>query len=227
MSYIPGSNNGEWGAGMHRALFPKSMGGPFGHRGQPLPNAFQHPAPVGRSFGSSPFDSPASFGDVEAGEVYQLTPGGATTEGSWGFENPLSFGRKGDAARAMKLKHQLGISLAEAWKIVKGETKMRPGYKRVPCRQGQIRSKRTGRCRNVLSKSRRRRRKSPKRKSNRRKSRGRARKSRRKSRGRARKSRKKASRSKHQANAAKAMRLKHQQGISLAEAWSIVKRKND
>ena len=44
--YIPGSNNGTWGAGMQRALFPTSMGGPLGYRGHPLPNSFQHAAPV-------------------------------------------------------------------------------------------------------------------------------------------------------------------------------------
>lgn len=124
MNYIPGSNNGTWGAGMHRAMFPASMGGPLGMRGHPLPNAFQHPANV-NGFGSN---------------VYQLTPGGITTEDSWGFTDmsKSSYGRRRrsrrskrkskksrntDAAKAMKIKHQRGISLKKAWSIVKSNRK--------------------------------------------------------------------------------------------------------
>ena len=39
---IRGSNNGTWGYGMHRAMFPKLLGGPLGYKNVPLPNAFQH-----------------------------------------------------------------------------------------------------------------------------------------------------------------------------------------
>lgn len=129
MSYIPGSNNGTWGYGMHRALFPKSMGGPLGHRGRPLPNAFQHPAAVvsvpyaGHAFGNS---------------VYALTPGGVTTEPGWGWKFSKKRTKRRSkrqskrrtkrrskksihqarAKKAMKLKHQKKISLKEAWKLV-------------------------------------------------------------------------------------------------------------
>jgi hypothetical protein len=72
--HIPGSNNGTWGYGLHRALFPKSLGGPFGSPWKQLPNSFQHPAMV-RGFGQS----------------YQLTPGGMTTQAGL---NKYYFGSK-------------------------------------------------------------------------------------------------------------------------------------
>ncbi len=166
MSYIPGSNNGTWGAGMHRALFPKSMGGALGYRGHPLPNAFQHPAAVmevpyaGHAFGHSFGQGPADFGDVSQDTVYSLTPGSSTTESGWGF-NQLHFGGRGEA---MKLHHELGISLKDAWKIVKGDTssgirKIRSPKKRSPrksrrsrkpCKSHQYRHPGTKRCRNLL-----------------------------------------------------------------------------
>ncbi len=43
---MKGINNGQSGFGMYRALFPSSMGGPFGLRGQPLPYDFSVPKTV-------------------------------------------------------------------------------------------------------------------------------------------------------------------------------------
>lgn len=113
MVYIPGSNNGTWGAGMHRAMFPASLGGSLGHRGQPLPNAFPHPTGINynkRSFGvyikrrrrkRNSEKSRKSYKRRKSvrrqrsqrrrysrrfgGTVYQLTPGGVTTSEGWGF----------------------------------------------------------------------------------------------------------------------------------------------
>ena len=90
MVWIPGSNNGTWGMGMSRgALFPKTLNGPMGYQGFPLPQLIQHPTGVmdkpylGRAFGR------------HFGTVYELTPGGVTTEAGWGFSNKVkSFGRR-------------------------------------------------------------------------------------------------------------------------------------
>ncbi len=46
MVFIPGSNNGESGLNMYRALFPSNMGGSLGQKGNPLPNAFSNSAPT-------------------------------------------------------------------------------------------------------------------------------------------------------------------------------------
>jgi len=86
MVFIPGSNNGTFGMGMSRgAMFPSSMGGPFGHRGMPLPINLQMPTGV--------MDRPYAGRAFGKGTVYQLTPGGVTTEAGWGFKNrSRSFG---------------------------------------------------------------------------------------------------------------------------------------
>jgi hypothetical protein len=93
MVWIPGSNNGTWGMGMSRgAVFPANMGGPFGYQGYPLPNMIQHPTGVmdkpyqGRSFGT----------------VYELTPGGVTTERGWGFANKAKYFGKSRRRRSRR-----------------------------------------------------------------------------------------------------------------------------
>ncbi len=85
MVWIPGSNNGTIGFGLSRgAVFPAGMNGPFGKRGYPLPINLQFPTGVtdkkfkNRAFGTT---------------VYQLTPGGITTEAGWGFKNN-AFGKR-------------------------------------------------------------------------------------------------------------------------------------
>ena len=93
--YIPGTNNGTWGAGMTRgAMFPSSMGGPLGRPGFPLPNIIEHPAPTQDrpyySFGKGP-------------TIYQLTPGGVTTEAGWGFKQK-AFGRR-RSRRSRRSRH--------------------------------------------------------------------------------------------------------------------------
>ena len=51
MVFIAGSNNGQIGFGMTRALFPKNMGNIFGMQGNPLPSSFPHSSTVqGRSY---------------------------------------------------------------------------------------------------------------------------------------------------------------------------------
>jgi hypothetical protein len=86
MVWIPGSNNGTWGMGMSRgAVFPAGiMGGPFGFQGYPLPVNLELPTGV--------MDKP--YGGRSFGTVYQLTPGGVTTEAGWGFKNKAGFGRR-------------------------------------------------------------------------------------------------------------------------------------
>jgi hypothetical protein len=84
MLWIPGSNNGEWGLNMARgAVFPANIGGPLGFRGNPLPINLQLPTPT--------IDKP--YFTRSFGTVYQLTPGGVTTESGWGFKNK-GFGRR-------------------------------------------------------------------------------------------------------------------------------------
>jgi hypothetical protein len=95
MVFIPGSNNGVFGMGMSRgAMFPMSMGGSLGRPGYPLPNMIQHP--------TATIDKPYygnSFGKTVK-TIYQLTPGGSTTEESWGFTNKIkSFGRSRKSKR--------------------------------------------------------------------------------------------------------------------------------
>lgn len=99
MVWIPGSNNGTFGVGMSRgAVFPADPG--YFYQGFPLPNIIQHPTGVvdkpyiGRAFGSRAFGSRA-FGKRgrRFGMVYELTPGGVTTEAGWGFKN-RAFGRR-------------------------------------------------------------------------------------------------------------------------------------
>lgn len=56
MVFIPGSNNGESGLNMYRALFPSNMGGFGGKNGLPLPNAFANSSPTisnSRNYGKS------------------------------------------------------------------------------------------------------------------------------------------------------------------------------
>lgn len=87
---IPGSNNGTWGMGMSRgAVFPPNMGGPFGYQGYPLPTLLQHPTGVvGKPYKGHAFGR-------KFGMVYELTPGGVTTDVGWGFVNKVkSFGIK-------------------------------------------------------------------------------------------------------------------------------------
>jgi hypothetical protein len=102
MVWIPGSNNGEWGLNMSRgALFPAAKGfnGPMGSSGYPLPVNLQLPAPtidkpyIGRAFGR------------RFGMVYELTPGGVTTEAGWGFKNK-AFGRRSRNRRRSGSKKQ-------------------------------------------------------------------------------------------------------------------------
>jgi hypothetical protein len=90
MVWIPGSNNGEWGLNASRgALFPATIGlnGPFGSPGYPLPVNLQLPTGVvdrpylGRAFGKK-FEKRFR---KRFGTVYELTPGGVTTQASWGF----------------------------------------------------------------------------------------------------------------------------------------------
>lgn len=88
MVWIPGSNNGTFGAGMSRgAVFPADPG--YFYQGFPLPNMIQHPTGVmdkpylGRAFGRT---------------VYELTPGGITTEAGWGFKNK-AFGHRRHRSR--------------------------------------------------------------------------------------------------------------------------------
>ena len=88
---IPGSNNGTWGLNMSRgAVFPPVLNGPFGYQGYPLPNMIQHPTGVmGRGFGT----------------IYQLTPGGITTEEGWGFKNKIkSFGKSRKSRKSRKFR---------------------------------------------------------------------------------------------------------------------------
>ena len=104
MVWIPGSNNGEWGLNMSRgAVFPTNMGGPFGFRGYPLPQLIQHPTSVvdrpyqGNAFGRR-------YGR-RFGKVYELTPGGVTTEVGWEFNNKIrSFGLKNKRKSRKKSK---------------------------------------------------------------------------------------------------------------------------
>ncbi len=87
--YIPGSNNGTFGAGMSRGAVFSAQPGYF-YQGFPLPQLIQHPAPTG----ASPYLGRA-FGRKFGNMVYQLTPGGISTEEGWGFKNKVkSFGRK-------------------------------------------------------------------------------------------------------------------------------------
>ena len=89
MVWIPGSNNGQSGFGMARgAMFPSGiMGGPFGNRAFPLPVNLQMPTGVS----DRPYSGHA-FGR-RMGTVYELTPGGVTTEAGWGFKDRArSFG---------------------------------------------------------------------------------------------------------------------------------------
>lgn len=97
MVWIPGSNNGTFGAGMSRgAVFPADPG--YFYQGFPLPNMIQHPTGVmdkpyqGRSFGT----------------VYELTPGGVTTEAGWGFTNKGKFfgRRRRSRRRSAEKKHR-------------------------------------------------------------------------------------------------------------------------
>jgi hypothetical protein len=91
---IPGSNNGQSGYGMARgAMFPSCMYGPFGYREFPLPNMISQPTGV--------MDKRYSFGD----SVYELTPGGRTTESAWGFETK-AFGRKSQRRKSQRRKSQ-------------------------------------------------------------------------------------------------------------------------
>jgi len=94
MPFIPGSNNGAFGMGMSRgAVFPSSMNGPFGRPGYPLPGALQMPTGV--------MDRP--YEGHAFGRVYELTPGGVTTEGSWGFiDKAKRFGRRRSLKRRSK-----------------------------------------------------------------------------------------------------------------------------
>lgn len=90
MVWIPGSNNGVWGVGAARgALFPPTLNGPFGHKGAPLPVNLQ--LPTGVISKPNVVKSRRSFGNV-----YELTPGGVTTDSSWGFKDKAykAFGRK-------------------------------------------------------------------------------------------------------------------------------------
>jgi hypothetical protein len=94
MVWIPGSNNGTFGAGMSRgAVFPAQPG--YFYKGFPLPQLIQHPTGVmdkpylGRAFGR------------KYGTVYELTPGGVTTEAGWGFTNK-HFGRRRKSRRGSK-----------------------------------------------------------------------------------------------------------------------------
>jgi hypothetical protein len=95
MVWIPGSNNGQSGFGMVRgAMFPSSMNGPFGMRGFPLPVNLQMPTgTVARPYLGNAFGR--RMGSRRMGStVYELTPGGITTEAGWGFQDrSRSFGR--------------------------------------------------------------------------------------------------------------------------------------
>src|SRR5688572_23417164 len=104
MVWIPGSNNGVWGLNMTRgSVFPVGMNGPLGSLGYPLPVNLQMPAPtmdkpyLGRAFGR------------RFGQIYQLTPGGVTTEAGWGFKSK-AFGRRSRKQRkSMGSKRCQGI----------------------------------------------------------------------------------------------------------------------
>ncbi len=106
MVWLPGSNNGEWGLNMSRgSMFPANMGGPLGFKGFPLPQLIQHPAPT--------MDKPyqgSAFGR-RFGTVYQLTPGGVTTENGWGFNNKVrNFGiRRRRRSRSVKKRRCKGV----------------------------------------------------------------------------------------------------------------------
>jgi hypothetical protein len=107
MVYIPGSSNGEFGAGQFRALFPSSMKGPFGQRGFPLPNSFAHPAatvskPYNRSFGSR-----------------TLTLNGAGLENGWGFEQKAFGKRRKSRRRSHKKRKSVRKSVRKSRKCRK------------------------------------------------------------------------------------------------------------
>jgi len=106
MVWLPGSNNGEWGLNMSRgAMFPavKGFNGPMGSLHYPLPNIIEHPTGVmdkpylGRAFGRR-------FGRT----VYELTPGGVTTEAGWGFSDKAKrFGhRRSRRSRSRSRRHR-------------------------------------------------------------------------------------------------------------------------
>lgn len=65
----------------------------------------------------------------------------------------MEFGRKGDAKRAMKLAWSKGITLKQAWKIVKKGRKKRSG----PMRKRKSKRRNLRRCKRVYKKKRSRR----------------------------------------------------------------------
>jgi len=121
---IPGSNNGEWGLNMSRgAMFPavKGFNGPMGSLHYPLPNIIEHPTGV--------MDKPylgRAFGRRFGGTVYELTPGGVTTEAGWGFSNKAKrFGRRRSRSRKNKRPLAPFWSTSVGKKMAKDELKKR------------------------------------------------------------------------------------------------------
>ena len=106
--FIPGSNNGTSGYGLARgAMFPSTLNGPWGQRGSPLPIDLQMPTGVvDKPYYGHAFGRPV---------IYELTPGGSTTEEGWGFKTryfgkSLKYGKtsrcKGKTLKNSRCKHR-------------------------------------------------------------------------------------------------------------------------
>jgi hypothetical protein len=88
------THNGTWGAGMVRAFYPASMGGPLGRPGQQLPDFNSNPAyNTERMLSSS---TPYTGSGMVIGSAMRfgggrsVTPGGMGVSPSWGLTHKFS-----------------------------------------------------------------------------------------------------------------------------------------